>query len=134
MKNFSFVKDLKHLEIAKSYNTLKSIRQEAKQSRISYIPPRFALTLTNRCNLRCPTCLYVLTGPELFDNSGLMRFEDYKSILDKYNKYIKGLTLTGGEVTLHPEMEKIHRLCQIPQIESQRHFQRNFNQKEIVCD
>jgi MoaA/NifB/PqqE/SkfB family radical SAM enzyme len=48
----------------------------------------------------------VLTDPELFENAGLMRFDDYQSILDKYKRYIKSLTLTGGEVTLHPEMEK----------------------------
>jgi MoaA/NifB/PqqE/SkfB family radical SAM enzyme len=106
MKNFSFLKDLKHLKIAKSYNTYKSVQQEAKQSKISYIPPRFTFTLTCKCNLRCPTCQYVLTGAEFFENAGLMKFEDYKSILDRYKKYIKSLTLTGGEVTLHPEMEK----------------------------
>ena len=106
MKNLSFLKDLKHLKIAKSYNTYKSVQQEAKQSKISYIPPRFTFTLTCKCNLRCPTCQYVLTGSEFFENAGLMKFEDYKSILDRYKKYIKSLTLTGGEITLHPEMEK----------------------------
>ena len=105
MKNLSFIKDLKHLELAKSYNTLKSIRQQAKRSRISYVPPRFTFTLTSRCNLRCPTCQYVLTDPELFENGGVMQFGDYQRILDRYKKYIKSLTLTGGEVTLHPEME-----------------------------
>ena len=106
MKNLSFLKDLKQLKIARSYNTYKSIRQEAKQSRISYIPPRFTFTITSKCNLRCPTCQYVLIDPELFENGGLMRFEDYQSILDKYKKYIKSITLTGGEFTLHPEIEK----------------------------
>jgi MoaA/NifB/PqqE/SkfB family radical SAM enzyme len=48
----------------------------------------------------------VLTDPELFENAGLMRFDDYQSILDKHKRYIKSVTLTGGEVTLHPEMEK----------------------------
>ena len=106
MINLSFIKDLKHLEVAKSYNTYKSVRQQTTQSRISYIPPRFTFTLTSKCNLRCPTCQYVLTDPELFEHGGLMRFEDYRGILDQYKKYIKSLTLTGGEVTLHPEMEK----------------------------
>jgi len=106
MKNLSFLEDLKKLDIGRSYNTFKSIRQEAKHSRISYIPPRFTFTLTNKCNLRCPTCLYMLTAPQLFENAGLMRFKDYQNILDRYKKYIKSLTLTGGEVTLHPELEK----------------------------
>ena len=106
MINLSFIKDLKYLELAKSYNTYKSIRQQTKRSRISYVPPRFTFTLTSKCNLRCPTCQYVLTDPTLFENAGLMRFEDYQRILDQYKKYIKNLTLTGGEVTLHPQMEK----------------------------
>jgi MoaA/NifB/PqqE/SkfB family radical SAM enzyme len=48
----------------------------------------------------------MLTDPELFENADLMRFDDYRHILDKYKRYIKSLTLTGGEVTLHPEMGK----------------------------
>jgi MoaA/NifB/PqqE/SkfB family radical SAM enzyme len=48
----------------------------------------------------------VLTDPQVFENAGLMRFDDYKRILDHYKRYITSLTLTGGEVTLHPEMEK----------------------------
>ena len=106
MKDLSFIKDLKSLDLAKSYNTYKSVKQQGKASRISYIPPRFTFTLTSKCNLRCPTCQYVLTDPALFENAGLMKFDDYKSILDKYKRYIKSITLTGGEVTLHPEMEK----------------------------
>jgi MoaA/NifB/PqqE/SkfB family radical SAM enzyme len=47
-----------------------------------------------------------LTDPQLFENAGLMRFDDYTRILDHYKRYITSLTLTGGEVTLHPEMEK----------------------------
>jgi MoaA/NifB/PqqE/SkfB family radical SAM enzyme len=47
-----------------------------------------------------------LTDPKVFENGGLMSFKDYQNILDKYKRHIKSLTLTGGEVTLHPEMEK----------------------------
>jgi MoaA/NifB/PqqE/SkfB family radical SAM enzyme len=48
----------------------------------------------------------MLKDPNLFENSGVMRIEDYKSILNKYRKYITNLTLTGGEATLHPEIDK----------------------------
>ena len=106
MKNLKFIKDLRSLDITRNYNTYKSVKQQGKTSKISYIPPRFTFTLTSRCNLRCPTCQYMLTDPQMFENGGLMRFDDYKSILDQYKRYIKSLTLTGGEVTLHPEMEK----------------------------
>lgn len=106
MKNLAFLKDLKRLQIARSFNTFKSTRQESKKVRISYVPTNFTFTITSRCNLRCPTCQYVLTDPTVFENGGMMRFEDYQNILDKYKKHIKSLTLTGGEVTLHPEMER----------------------------
>lgn len=107
MKKLSFVlKNLKSLDLAKGYNCYKSAKQQGITSYIDYIPPRFSLTITSRCNLRCPTCQYMLKDPELFENSGFMKFADYRHILDQYQKYITNLTLTGGEVTLHPEFEK----------------------------
>ena len=108
MKKLSFItKNLKSLDFAKSYNNYKSVKQEGKTSKISYIPPRFTFTITSKCNLRCPTCQYMLQDPQLFENSGFMNIDDYKNILNKYNRYITNLTLTGGEATLHPELEKI---------------------------
>lgn len=108
MKRLSFItKNLKSFDLAKSYNNYKSVKQEGKTSKISYIPPRFTFTLTSKCNLRCPTCQYMLQDPQLFENSGFMNIDDYKNILNKYKRYITNLTLTGGEATLHPELEKI---------------------------
>ena len=107
MKNISFIlKNLKSFDLIKGYNCYKSVMQQGKKTRITYIPPRFSLTITSRCNLRCPTCQYMLKDPKLFEDSGFMDLDDYKSILDKYQKYITNLTLTGGEVTLHPKLEK----------------------------
>jgi MoaA/NifB/PqqE/SkfB family radical SAM enzyme len=107
MKNISFIaKNLKPLNSASIYNNYKSIRQQGKIPKISFIPPRFSFTITSKCNLRCPTCLYVLQDPGIFEKSDFMRFDDYKSILHLYKKYITNLTLTGGEATLHPELEK----------------------------
>lgn len=107
MKNVSFItKNLKSFDLVKIFNNYKSVKQQTKTSNISYIPPRFTFTITSRCNLRCPTCQYMLKDPQLFENSGFMRLDDYKSILAKYKRYITNLTLTGGEATLHPELEK----------------------------
>ncbi|UCE51517.1 MAG: radical SAM protein [Desulfobacterales bacterium] len=92
--------------MAKNYNNYKSVKQQGEALNISYIPPRFSFTITSKCNLRCPTCQYVLKDPKLFENSGFMRIDDYKSTLNKYKGYITNLTLTGGEATLHPELEK----------------------------
>jgi MoaA/NifB/PqqE/SkfB family radical SAM enzyme len=108
MKNISFItKNLKTFDAASTYNNYKSVRQQGKTAEISYIPPRFSFTITSKCNLRCPTCQYVLKDPGFFENSDFMRFEDYKSILNQYNKYITNLTLTGGEATLHPQLESL---------------------------
>ena len=107
MKNFSFItKNIKGLDVARSFNNYKSIKQQGEVSKISYIPPRFTFTITSKCNLRCPTCQYVLKDPKLFEDSSFMRIDDYKSTLNKCIRYITNLTLTGGEATLHPELEK----------------------------
>ncbi len=107
MKKLSFVlKNLKSLDLAKGYNCYKSVQQEGKTSKITYIPPRFSLTITSRCNLRCPTCQYMLKDPKLFENADFMSFDDYRHMLDQYHQYITNLTLTGGEATLHPQFEQ----------------------------
>ena len=106
MKNISFIlKSLKGLNLARGYNSYKSVRQQIKTPKIAYIPPRFSLSITSKCNLRCPTCQYMLKDPQLFEDSAFMNFDDYKGMLKKYRKYITHLTLTGGEATLHPELE-----------------------------
>ena len=108
MKNLSFItKNLKNFDAAHSYNNFKSVKQQGKIAKIAYIPPRFSFTITSKCNLRCPTCQYVLKDPGFFENSDFMPFDDYKSILNQYKKYITNLTLTGGEATLHPELERL---------------------------
>ena len=107
MKNLSFItKNIKGLNVAKTFNNYRSVKQQGEVSNISYIPPRFTFTITSKCNLRCPTCQYVLKDPGVFENSSFMPIEDYKSILNQYKGYITNLTLTGGEVTLHPQLEE----------------------------
>ena len=107
MKNISFItKNIKGLNVAQSINNIKCVRQQGEIAKISYIPPRFTFTITSKCNLRCPTCQYVLKDSAFFENSSFMRIEDFKSILNQYKRYITNLTLTGGEATLHPELEK----------------------------
>jgi MoaA/NifB/PqqE/SkfB family radical SAM enzyme len=107
MKNISFItKNIQGLNVARSINNIKSVRQQGEIAKISYIPPRFTFTITSKCNLRCPTCQYVLKDSTFFENSSFMPIEDYKSIVNQYKRYITNLTLTGGEVTLHPEIEK----------------------------
>ena len=79
---------------------------EALETSISYVPEKFSITITCHCNLRCPSCQYLLQEGNFFDDSGHMPFEQFKYILDKFRSGIKKLTITGGEPTLHPELEK----------------------------
>ena len=92
--------------LTKNYNLLKLRNQRAKTARISYIPSKFSFTITNKCNLRCPTCQYLLKEPAFFDDSGFMDVNNYENILEKYHKYITQITLTGGESTLHPDIDQ----------------------------
>ena len=81
-------------------------REEFRTKKTSYIPHKFSLCITSKCNLRCPTCLYLLQDPTYFDNKKFMSFDDYKSLLLKYQNDLKVLTLTGGEPLLHPQFEE----------------------------
>lgn len=73
---------------------------------IDYVPGKFTLTISSVCNLRCPTCLYLLNDANQFEGKGVMSYELYRYILDRYREHIKRITLTGGEPTLHPEIER----------------------------
>ena len=71
---------------------------------ISYIPSKFTFTIICKCNLRCPTCQYLINDPEMFEQADYMPLDLYKSILLKYQDHMKRITLTGGEPLLHPEI------------------------------
>jgi len=73
--------------------------------RIDGPPRKFVFTITTKCNLRCPKCLYLINDPHYFDNKGFMPFSLYKDIIDSAGGAIRTITLTGGEATLHPEFE-----------------------------
>ena len=74
--------------------------------KIDGAPGKFVFTITTKCNLRCPKCLYLINDPHYFDNKGFMPFALYKDIIDSAGDAIRTITLTGGEATLHPEFEK----------------------------
>ena len=90
--------------VKSNFNLLRYRKQRGRVSQITYVPSKFSFTITNKCNLRCPTCQYILKKPSLFEDSGFMDINDYKKILEKYHAYITHITLTGGESTLHPRL------------------------------
>ena len=80
-----------------------------KKEFISYIPSEFDIAITFRCNLRCPACQYLLKDKEAFDKAKDMSLEDFKWILETFQKDIKTVAIQGGEPLLHPEFSKIVR-------------------------
>ena len=78
-----------------------------KKERISYVPDEFNIGITFKCNFRCPACTFLLRDKKTFDNAKDMTLEQFNWILDKYQKEIRIVGLTGGEPTMHPQFSEI---------------------------
>jgi len=94
-------------KIQKSINQLNYLLSAGIKEEINYVPPIFAVCIATVCNLRCPTCLFVLKNKDVFRGGGFIKIKDFKFIIDKYTKKIEGVGLGGGEPLLHPELEKL---------------------------
>lgn len=94
--------------MAKNLNEYRYGKQLASATFISYTPKVFIPTITNACNLRCPSCLYLLENSSHF-TSKHMSAEDFDQILAKYNArhLAETICLTGGEPLVNPEFDKI---------------------------
>jgi len=79
---------------------------------INFIPPVFVVMVSDNCNLRCPTCLYLLENPKKFFDS-FISLENFSKVLFKYNKNKKAriLWLDGGEPLLHPDLDQLISIC-----------------------
>ena len=93
------------MDINKSIHTLKG--DQNKTVELTYIPHKYSIAITSKCNLRCTTCLFLLQNREYFKNKGFMAIEDYKRMLLKYRKHIDVLSLAGGEPLMHPQLEEL---------------------------
>jgi len=91
----------------KNINQLKYLLSKGRKEEINYAPPIFVVCIATVCNLRCPTCCYVLKNKDVFKGGGFIKIKDFKSVIDKYAKKIEGVGLGGGEPLLHPELEKL---------------------------
>ncbi|MFH1593916.1 MAG: radical SAM protein [Candidatus Omnitrophota bacterium] len=98
--------------IKKHLNRLRYDRSVLRRSKIDFIPPIFVATITDNCNLRCPTCLYLLRDPDKFTPSYITA-EKFRAALEKYKapKMAETVFLTGGEPLLHPEIEDLVSIC-----------------------
>lgn len=94
------------LDFRKNLNMVKCLMQRQKR-KITYVPRVFVVSVSMKCNLRCPTCLYLLQSPNNLDGSGYINVSDFENMINKYAHIIETCGLTGGEVLLHPELGKL---------------------------
>lgn len=89
-------------------NSFREQKELLRKSEISFVPPIFIATVSDNCNLRCPTCLYLLKNSDKFSQS-FISTDKFSKILAKYNKknIAKVIFFTGGEPLLHPEIDKL---------------------------
>jgi len=91
------------MSIEKNINYLKYKLLCNRQDELSYVPPVFVATITNNCNLKCPTCLYKLQNNGKFFNGNYMLPTDFRNVLINNDaKKAKIIYFTGGEPLLHP--------------------------------
>jgi uncharacterized radical SAM superfamily Fe-S cluster-containing enzyme len=73
------------------------------------------VSITNRCNLRCPICFtYNRSNPEYF-----MPVREMARIVDwiiESSGSVDLINITGGEPTLHPSLREILKCCRRPEI------------------
>lgn len=75
-----------------------------KLSLLDYPGKVCCILFTNKCNFYCPFCHNGLT---LLPNEEEMFYEDILSFLKKRVGLLDGVTITGGEPTLLPDLEKV---------------------------
>jgi len=70
---------------------------------------KLILSVTKRCNMRCPNCLWILEKGDFF-NKDDMSLQDAIDIVEYYKKNkLKKVVLQGeGEVFLYPHFEEIY--------------------------
>ena len=78
---------------------------------INYVPPVFIATITMLCNLRCPTCLYIIKDQNAFDNKYCIDVDKLTEVLDKYGSRMSNIWLSGGEPLVHPRFDTIVKMC-----------------------
>jgi len=100
------------IHVKKHLNQYQYEKNVLKNPKFSHIPPVFTATITEQCNLRCPTCLYLLENENKF-HSAHISIESFGEILKTANpdKLAQILFLTGGEPLLHPNIGDLIQLA-----------------------
>jgi len=94
-------------KIQKNINQLKYFLSKGRKEEINYVPPIFVVSIATVCNLKCPTCLYVLKNSDVFKGGVFIKVSDFELVVKKYVSKIESVGLTGGEPLLHPELAEL---------------------------
>jgi molybdenum cofactor biosynthesis enzyme MoaA len=77
----------------------------ARREIIDYAPPTLSLTLSEVCNLRCPTCqLLPFRGT---NHQAFMTLEFVHELFEKYPDSFSSIIIAGGEPLLNPAFPEI---------------------------
>jgi radical SAM protein with 4Fe4S-binding SPASM domain len=77
-----------------------------RDATINHIPPTLTVHVTLKCNLRCPTCCYLLESPDNL-GGGFIKVDDFEKMINQYANIIEVCGLSGGEALLHPNIGKL---------------------------
>ncbi|HVN73479.1 MAG TPA: radical SAM protein [Methanoregula sp.] len=94
--------------IGQHLNLYRYERDVFRGTTITHTPPVFGATITEQCNLRCPTCLYLLENENKFHNAFITP-EKFRELIRKANPGRKAevIFITGGEPLLHPQIGEL---------------------------
>jgi len=102
---------LRHpLDFKKNTNMFKYAISTYKKEEINYVPPTFGVVVSTTCNLRCPTCWYLLQKKNALDSGVFIDVNDFKKVIDRYSDKITAVVMGGGEPLLHPEFDKLVKI------------------------
>jgi len=94
--------------IRRHLNTFRYDNDVLHAPEIDFVPPIFAAKVTDSCNLKCPSCLYILKDRGTFSPSFISTVA-FRDVLEKYNNENRAevIFLTGGEPLLHPKIDEL---------------------------
>lgn len=99
-------------DLRKTWNWLKYDLSVMRKEKIDFTPPIIVPTITHRCNLRCPTCLYVLQDEQYLNQHKdltLDELQEWLSLIHAERAEI--VYFTGGEPLLNDQLFLFNQLC-----------------------
>ncbi|MFH1841379.1 MAG: radical SAM protein [Candidatus Nealsonbacteria bacterium] len=97
---------------AKSYYRKYLVENSyGKKEKISYNPDTINVNVTMSCNLRCPTCYYLLQDKNALEETRFIKVEDFQKFIDGYPGKIRRIAFAGGEPLLHPHLSLLFEIA-----------------------